>query len=148
MAKTIWNVADRQSLLERVAALTSDAKPLWGKMSVAQMTRHCALAMQAATGELVVKPKVTFFRHWPMPALLIYWLPWPPGAPTAPELLVTGTADFAESQRLLQTTLERFAARGETATFAHHAAFGVLSRKDWGALTYRHIDHHLRQFGA
>ena len=148
MAKTIWNAADRQSLLERVAALTSEAKPFWGKMSVAQMTRHCALAMQAATGELAVKPKETFFRHWPVPGLLIYWLPWPKGAPTAPELLVTETTDFAENQRLLQTTLERFAARGETAAFVPHAAFGVLSRKDWGALTYRHVDHHLRQFGA
>jgi len=26
--------------------------------------------------------------------------------------------------------------------------FGKLSGKEWGELMYKHIDHHLRQFGA
>ncbi|MGH9801334.1 MAG: DUF1569 domain-containing protein, partial [Blastocatellia bacterium] len=29
-----------------------------------------------------------------------------------------------------------------------HPAFGKLSTKDWGALTYKHMDHHFRQFGV
>jgi len=26
--------------------------------------------------------------------------------------------------------------------------FGRLSAKQWGVLMYRHVDHHLRQFGV
>lgn len=44
--------------------------------------------------------------------------------------------------------LERFAARPPDATWPLHPAFGTLSRRAWGVLGYRHVDHHFRQFGV
>jgi len=29
-----------------------------------------------------------------------------------------------------------------------HAFFGSLTGAEWGVSTYKHLDHHLRQFGA
>jgi hypothetical protein len=148
MAKSIWNPSDRQSLLTRFDSLKPDQRPLWGKMSVSQMVRHCALPLLCAMGELPAKPKSTPFRHWPLQQLVIYVLPWPKGAPTAPEFIVTDEANLDDRRAALRAIIDKFASRGQSQTLFPHVAFGNLSPKDWGALAYRHLDHHLTQFGA
>jgi hypothetical protein len=35
-----------------------------------------------------------------------------------------------------------------TTVYSPHPAFGPLSRGEWLIWGYRHVDHHLRQFGA
>ena len=90
----------------------------------------------------------TPFRSRPLQQLIIYVVPWPKGAPTAPEFIVTGDGDINDRRAALRAAIDKFASRGESQTFQPHAAFGVLSPKDWGALAYRHLDHHLTQFGA
>lgn len=148
MAKSIWNHTDRQSLLARFDSLEPDRRPLWGKMSVSQMLRHCTLPILSAMGEFPVKPKETPLRYWPLPQLVIYFLPWPKNGPTAPEYIVTDDGDINDRRAALRAAIDKFAARGESQNFQPHAAFGILSSKDWGALAYRHLDHHLTQFGA
>jgi hypothetical protein len=44
--------------------------------------------------------------------------------------------------------LDRAASARTTDTWPEHPAFGKLSTRAWGVLIYRHMDHHLRQFGA
>lgn len=148
MAKTVWNPADRASLLARFDTLQPDQRPKWGKMSVSQMVKHCTVPILGTMGELKVTQKKTFFRYWPMQKLIIYVLPWPQGAPTAPEFVITDDGDLKERVAALRAALEKWAARGENQQFQPHAAFGPLSAKDWGALGYKHLDHHLKQFGA
>ena len=99
-------------------------------------------------GEFPVKPKNTPFRFWPIQQLVIYMLPWPKGAPTAPEYIVTDEGDFSDRRAALRAAIDKFTSRGESQTFQPHAAFGKLSPKDWGALAYRHLDQRLTQFGA
>jgi len=148
MAKSIWNPAGRQSLLARFDAIKPDQRPIWGKMTVAQMLRHCTLPILSSMGELPVKPKNTPFRFWPLQQLIIYVLPWPKGAPTAPEFIVVDDGDVDDRRAALRAAIDKFAAKGESQTLQPHPAFGTLTPKDWGALTYRHLDHHLTQFGA
>ena len=148
MAKSIWNADDRQSILSRTDALRPGQRSHWGKMSVSQMVKHCSVAILGATGELAVKPKHTFLSRWPMPQLLIYVLPWPKGAPTAPEFIIEDDGDLDERRAALKATVESLVSRGETQKLKPHAVFGVLSAKDWGALMHRHLDHHLKQFGV
>ena len=31
---------------------------------------------------------------------------------------------------------------------AEHFVFGHMNAKEWGVLAHKHIDHHLKQFGA
>jgi hypothetical protein len=95
-----------------------------------------------------VKPKDTPFRFWPLQQLIIYALLWPKSAPTAPEFIVTDEGDLNERRASLRAAIDKFVAKGESQSFQVHAAFGKLSPKDWGALAYRHLDHHLTQFGA
>lgn len=148
MSKTIWNEQTRSEVFDRLSKVNASAPPLWGKMNAPQMLAHCRLAMQMALGEYKVAPKNGPFRFPPLRHAVIYWMPWPKGAPTAPELASPPHDEWGKEVTALREAMERMAARGTGGAFAEHAAFGHLSGKDWGALTYRHLDHHLKQFGA
>lgn len=87
------------------------------------------------------------FQTFPLKHLILYVLPFPKGAPTAPLLLVASPEEFAESARQLTKALDDFL-HEEDRPAPHHPLFGPLTRKEWGALMHKHIDHHLRQFGA
>jgi hypothetical protein len=145
--KTVWDPAVRKELLARFARLAPDQKPLWGKMNAAQMIAHCTDPMRAAMGEMKVAEKWTPMRFRLLRYLVIYKLPWPKGAPTAPEFIHEGAENFESNRNRLAQVLERFAAH-QGKPFRDHAAFGTLTEKDWGCLTWRHLHHHLTQFGV
>jgi hypothetical protein len=145
---TIWDSTCRKELLARFESLTPDRRPVWGSMTCAQMITHVADPLKAAMGEKAVAPKPGPFRNPVLRYMIIYWLPWPKGAPTAPEFIHTDEPDFKEGLATLRATVEQFAAADKGARREPHPAFGVLSHKAWGRLTYRHLEHHLRQFGA
>ena len=146
--KTLWTESDRRALLDRLTQLNADAQPQWGKMNCAQMLAHLADGMRMTVGELPCKSKGGPLRYPPLKQLIIYWLPWPPGAPTAPELISRAPDGIEQETTAVQTLIERFAQSESKAQWPEHPAFGKLSAKDWGVLAYRHIDHHLRQFGV
>jgi DinB superfamily len=146
---TFWDPATRDEVCRRVERLTLDHKPEWGKMNVAQMLAHLNDALRMAAGDLATTPKNTPLRRWPIKQLIVYVLPWPKGAPTAPELLArVDRADFAVEQTAFRTIVEQLAAKSATDRWPEHPAFGPLTYKAWGVLGYRHADHHLRQFGV
>jgi hypothetical protein len=113
-------------------------------MTAAQMVGHVADPMRGALGEMKAADKPGPLRNPLLRYLVIYVLPWPKGAPTAPEYIHDGGEDLAKNLQALTAVLERFVAAQR---LAPHPAFGALSRKGWGRLTWRHLDHHLKQFG-
>lgn len=143
--KSIWDDSARGELLARFGKLRPDQKPHWGKLDVYGMMAHVCDPMRAAMGEMEVAEKPTPFKNPIMRWLIIYIAPWPKGAPTAPEFLVGRAQDVTSGITALQAAMTRFASCAEPRP---HPAFGKLSRKDWGCLTWRHMDHHLRQFGV
>jgi hypothetical protein len=146
--KTIWDSSTRQQLQARFRAIRSDTRPSWGRMSAPQMVTHVADSLRMALGELPCVPKRSPLRYTPLKQLIIYWLPWPQGAPTAPELLARLPASWSTDVTDLTALIDRVGTHGRGGRFADHPAFGRLSGRTWGALIYRHMDHHLRQFGA
>jgi hypothetical protein len=146
---TFWDTATRHEICRRVERLTPDARARWGKFTPAEMLAHLNDAMRMATGELRVAPKNLPIRYWPLKQLFIYTLPFPKGAPTAPELLARcKQADLAAEQAVFRQIAERLAAKASSDRWPEHPAFGPLTHKAWGVLKYRHADHHLRQFGV
>jgi Protein of unknown function (DUF1569) len=145
--KTIWDPGCRQQILARFERLTPDARPAWGHMTAAQMLAHLADPLKAAMGSKTVAAKPSAFSNPIVRTLVIYWMPWPKGAPTAPEFIHAHEEHFADNLTALRATLKEFVASGDSARREPHPAFGQLSGKAWGRLVYRHLDHHLRQFG-
>jgi hypothetical protein len=146
--KSLWQADARRELHERLAHLTPHQRAMWGKMNAAQMVVHLADAMRMTFGDLPVVSKGGPLRYPPLKQLLIYWLPWPQGVPTAPELLGRAPSSWTTDVSELDALIDRFGREDRKRAWPAHPAFGRLNARQWGALGYRHIDHHLRQFGA
>jgi Protein of unknown function (DUF1569) len=147
--RTFWDAATRDALCRRIEHLTPESAPRWGKFSAAQMVAHLNDAMRMAAGDLPVASKNAPFRFFPLKQLIIYALPFPKGAPTAPELLARGhQATLGNEQVEFRKVAERLASKLASEQWPDHPAFGALSHKDWGALMCKHTEHHLKQFGV
>jgi hypothetical protein len=135
----------------RLSRLEPDQPRQWGTMSAAQMLAHCSLGLQMAAGEIrprrvlmgrilgpVIKPMA--FREGE---------PIRRNSPTAKELVIKEDRNFVTERKRLSGLIDRFAAAGPAGCTAHpHAFFGSLTPDEWAVLMYKHLDHHLRQFGA
>jgi hypothetical protein len=146
--KSIFNAQVHRELQDRVQRLSTSLKPHWGRMTPLQMVAHLSDSLRMASGELEVAPRKVPFRYSPLKELVLYVLPIPKGLPTAPELLARKPADWSLEVADLRDQLNGLVQRGYEALSPTHPAFGRLSGKQWGVLIYRHMDHHLRQFGV
>jgi hypothetical protein len=146
--KSFWKEEARQELLNRLEKLSSESRGKWGKMNSFQMLAHLSDGVRMALGELDVKPKSPPLKFAPIKKLVIYVLPFPKGAPTAPELIARTEGDWDKEVSSLKELLVRLASQHDKENWADHPAFGKMSRKDWGAIVYKHIDHHFRAFGV
>ena len=146
--RTIFNPRDHLELHERVQRLSTNQKPRWGRMTPLQMVAHLSDSLRMASGELEVAPKKVPFRFSPLKDLVLYVLPVPKGVPTSPELIARKPDDWSVEIAGLREELNGLVERGAEALAPVHPAFGKMSAKQWGVLIYRHMDHHLRQFGV
>jgi hypothetical protein len=112
------------------------------------MVCHLGNALDSAVGELEVMPTggPWMLRHFPMKHLALYMIPMPKGAKAAPELLARTPGDFEEDRRRVVEGMERLAA-APGGPGPVHFLFGPMTVDQWNALNWKHIDHHLRQFG-
>lgn len=149
MAASMWDPSVRSSVAERARSLTPDSKAGWGKFNVSGMMAHLNDSYRMALGELIIPSKNLPLRYTPIKQLVIFVLPFPKGAPTAPQLLARcDGASLAEEQQALTTMLARLAAVKPGDPLQEHPAFGVLTHHAYGVLMARHTDHHLKQFGV
>lgn len=139
-------------IVSRINKLMPDSKAAWGKMDVGEMLCHCADGIKMATGEREAKDKSNFFFRHLIKPLVIYVLPIPKGAPTPdeinPEIGGTPPSEFEADRKELLDCIENICSLPENHSWARHGSFGKLSRKQWGLLHHKHIDHHLKQFGV
>jgi len=114
------------------------------------MLAHCAMSMEAATG---VRPmKQVFLGKILTPFIrssIFGEKPFSHDAPTDPSFVASGEWDFTAEKVRLAGLIQRFIERGpEEASKSIHPFFGKLSGDEWGWLVYKHLNHHLCQFGA
>jgi hypothetical protein len=149
--KTLWQPESVQELKDRIARLRPDTPRLWGKMTAAQAMAHCTLAMELACGDRrpprmligrliggIIKP-MAFKESEPMRR----------NSPTVPGFQVSDERDLAVECDKLARSIDRFAAAGPSGCTTHpHSFFGRLTPDEWSMWMYKHIDHHLQQFGV
>ena len=146
---SILNDADRAEIVRRMRSLSVSSGGRWGSMNVVGMLQHLRLAARMTLGELTVpSANKRAFQMFPLKHLILYVLPFPKGAPTAPELKPVDAASFEEERAALLELLERIGTGPREGDGPDHPLFGHMSWREWGVATYKHADHHLRQFGA
>ena len=147
--KNLFEPGTVEEVLSRIERLRADSRRQWGKMDVAQMMSHCSTTLEMASGKVVAKwtllgriigPRV---RH-----LLTNEKPMPRNSPTAKELKVS-SGDFERERQRLRECVRQFHDGGESrCTTNPHPFFGPITPMEWSTGMYKHLDHHLRQFGA
>lgn len=138
-------------LRSRLSRLSPTSERRWGRMTPHQAVCHLADAFRFSLGERPTTPV-----SLPIPTFLIRVLalhtplPWPKGSPTLPEFdqeqKGTPPEEFDADREALLHLLDRFVETRDG--WPRHPAMGNLSRRQWGRWAYRHLDHHLRQFGV
>jgi len=147
--RSILNEGDRAEIASRVRSLSVSSNGRWGSMGVADMLQHLSLSARMTLGELPVpSSNKRAFQVFPLKHLILYVLPFPKGAPTAPELKPVDAESFEEERAALLELLERIGTGLRDGMGPDHPLFGSLSWREWGVVTYKHTDHHLKQFGA
>lgn len=146
--KSIFEPEVRHELLDRIAQLSPERPARWGRLDAPRMVTHLIESARMAAGELPVVPRRLPLRFYPLNHLVVYYAPFPKGAPTVPELLARRPATWTDDVATLRGLIEQVAARDPEGDWPEHPAFGRLSGKGWGVLIYRHFNHHLTQFGV
>jgi uncharacterized protein DUF1569 len=149
--KNLSDVVIADQIKQRVGRLKIDSERRWGRMSPAQALAHCSSGLEMAMGDIrppraligrligsLIKPRIVgndeAFRR---------------NSPTIRELRVEGERDLEAERVRLCALIDRFVSGAPSVCTAHpHPFFGSLTPQEWSVLAYKHLDHHLRQFGV
>ena len=149
--KNLFEPATVSEVKQRVAQLRPDSQRQWGTMNVAQAVAHCAASVEWAVGD-TLPPRMFIGQivgRILKPMVLRYNEPMRRNSPTAKTLVVADERNLQTEQQRLSQLIDRFAGGGPPACTTHsHSFFGHLTPQEWAVLMYKHLDHHLRQFGA
>ena len=147
----IFTTEISEQIIDRINSLTPDTQALWGKMNVAQMLAHCNV-----TYEMVYEskhPKPNFFMGLILKTLVkskvTSEVPYTQSLRTAPAFTITDSKDFEAERTRLIGYIRKTQELGEAHFDGKESlSFGKLSKEEWNNMFYKHLDHHLRQFGA
>lgn len=147
--KSIYDPVYLEEILTRIDRLSSNSKRQWGKMNVAQMMAHCSAFQDIAMGESSPKRSWLgiFVGNFAKP-IFYNEKTLPKNMSTIPTILIVNDRDFSKEKEKLKQKLLQFHADGpEKCTTHPHSFFGKLTAEQWGKGIYKHLDHHLKQFG-
>lgn len=145
--KTLFDEKTYEETKSRIQALTSESKPAWGKMNVAQMVTHCQFPFKVALSEkprkVVWNPIVMLFKK-----SLYNDKMWRKSLPTAKAAKITDQRDLETERATLLSMVDAFYSKREQTEWHPHPAFGTFTQEQWGKLEFKHLDYHLGQFGV
>ena len=147
---SIYDKTSNDAMIARINKLTPESKPVWGKMNVAQMCKHCSLAINIAfsKGNLKVNFLIKILGKM-LKKKVFYGGDMGKNSPTAKEFIIKETIDFKKAKEELIYDFSRFADEGKTVIKTmNHPFWGKMTYEDWDALMWKHVDHHLKQFGV
>jgi hypothetical protein len=149
--KSLYDGEVYQQCLDKIEKITEETKPQWGSMNSAQMFAHCSEIQEATNGKKVTD--TPFFLKLFLPLVkrlvVISKKPYKRGERTHPKFKQKPDKDFAVEKKRLLAALDKFHNTDKkTAEQIVHSLFGKMSLEEKGWAMYKHIDHHLTQFGA
>ena len=148
--KNLLNKDAHSEITMRVQNLEPTAKPQWGKMDVAQMMAHVQETFKVPlSNEPMPRMMIGRLIGWMIKPKLYNETPWKPNLPTAPNFIIKDERNFAKEKLGLLNLIDTFHEAGpENIGRFPHPMFGKFTTEQWGKSAYKHIDHHLQQFGG
>lgn len=149
--KNIFDAAVTSELINRINKLTPETERLWGKMSVSHMLAHCNVTYELVFTDKHPKPNfiAKFMIKLLAKPLVVGEKPYKKNGRTAPVFLVKGQKDFESEKQRLINHLNQVQALGASHFDGKEShAMGNLTSQEWNNMFYKHLDHHLSQFGV
>ena len=163
MSTTLFGRSARAAIHERIDRLSPERVGQWGTMAAREMVCHAADQLRVAIGDLSVRAGPLRLRFGdrevkvpPGPLrfrcfrrVLVHPLPWPKARIGAsPEMLTTSPAEWHDDVAALHALVDRVGQKDPAERWGTDSILGRVSGQEWGLLCWRHLDHHLRQFGV
>jgi hypothetical protein len=149
--KNIFDKQVTEEVINRINQLQTTTKPQWGKMSVDQMLAHCNVTYEFLYENVHPKPKG--FKKWMLKtfvkSIVVSDKPYKKNGRTASEFLITSQKEFTTEQDRLTSYIQKTQdLGGDYFDQKESHSFGKLSKTEWNNMFYKHLDHHLTQFGV
>ncbi|WP_034059579.1 DUF1569 domain-containing protein [Lacinutrix jangbogonensis] len=149
--KNIFNKEITEEVINRIDNLTATTQPNWGKMSVSQMLAHCCVAYEMVYTDKHPKPNVfvrTLLKLFIKKAV-VNENPYPKNGRTAPQFIISDARAFeTEKKRLVAYVLKTQELGAAYFNGKGSHSFGKLTTTEWNNSFYKHLEHHLTQFGV
>lgn len=146
----IFDSAVTARLVARIEALALDQVPRWGTLTPARMLAHCCILYDQIEGRHDGGPWVVrLIGRLFMKGKAVGEAPFPENLATPRAAQILEDRDFVVEQARLVALITRVHGRGALALEGFPSpVFGPLSAREWSNLVWKHLDHHLRQFGV
>ncbi|MCZ4244484.1 DUF1569 domain-containing protein [Pedobacter punctiformis] len=149
--KNIFSEEITNEVIARIEKLTSSTAALWGKMNVSQMLAHCCVSYEMVYDDIHKKPNafMRFILKNMVKNKVVSETPYKRDNPTAPQFVIKEQKDFEkEKSRLIEYIKKTQLLGAEHFEGKESHSFGKLSAQEWNNMFYKHLDHHLNQFGV
>jgi hypothetical protein len=146
--KSLFDAETYSDTRNRIDQLSETSQKQWGKMTVGQMLHHCQGPLNIMLEKNHYGLKPNFLAKLFFKKMLYNETPFRKNLPTAKFLKETENRDFNIERKNLAALLDEFEARKEQAEWKAHPGFGYFTKQQWGQMQYKHLDHHLKQFGV
>ncbi|HMJ46892.1 MAG TPA: DUF1569 domain-containing protein [Ferruginibacter sp.] len=147
---SLFDLTTYTETIQRINQLTPGSAAGWGKMNVSQMLAHCKEAFRVPLTDRKL-PRLFIGRllGWAIRSKLYNDTPWAKNLPTSPAFRITDEREFHKEKQELLELVNKFYAAGPTGAGKFpHPMFGKFTPEQWGKGMYKHLDHHLKQFGV
>ena len=149
LLRTVNRPSHRRELFDRLACLDAEQPPLWGRLTAPRMLAHLCDQMRMPFRDQPSAPIPGPARYPVLRELFLYLLPWPKSKIQGPpEAFHADPAAWSEDLATLNELVVGFVNLSSDRLWPDHPHFGRMNRRAWGVFCYRHLDHHLRQFGV
>jgi hypothetical protein len=148
----IFNKEVNEAIINRIENLSSDSKPIWGKMAVSQMLAHCCVTYQYIYEPQVFKKPNALFKlvlKLFVKKVVTNEEAYKRNSGTGPDFIIKDKKNFNVEKARLIAYLRQVQEDGESFFDGKESfSFGRLNKIEWNNMFYKHINHHLTQFGV
>jgi hypothetical protein len=149
--QNIFSPQVAEQFISRINNLNEKSPQQWGKMNAGQMMAHCNVSYEMAFDEHYKKsnPVLRFILKNLAKKSLVDDSPLKKNSSTASEMVIKDARNFENEKQILISNVKNLVEKGED--FFHlkdHPGFGVMTKQEWNNFYYKHLDHHLTQFGV
>ncbi len=149
--KSVFDPIDVHQILNRINQLTPETPAKWGKMNVAQMLAHCNVSYEMIYENIHPKPNpvLKFVLKLFVKGKVVTEKPYAHNSPTAPAFIISDAKQFEKERTRLINHINQTLENGPAYFDGREShSFGKLNVAEWNNMLYKHLDHHLSQFGV